>query len=99
MWFLEIFGVLLFWLMLIKDCTSVVGAKLEILFGAYVDRILKASITPSYGFWINVLRFHEICDHSNVLWGNNRKEVEGRSVQRVLLPSNFTQGVKFLSPT
>ncbi len=85
--------------MLIKDCTSVAGTKLEILFGANVDRILKASITPSSRFWISALRFHEICDHSNVLWDNNRKEVEGGSVQGVFLLSSSTQGVKFLYPT
>jgi hypothetical protein len=35
---------------LIRDCTIVARAKLEILFKAYVDRILKASITPFVGF-------------------------------------------------
>jgi hypothetical protein len=82
-----------------KDCTSIVGTKLEILFGAYEDNILKASISPSSWFWISALRFHEIYDHSNALWDNNRKEVEGGSVQRVLLPSSFTQGIIFLYPT
>ncbi len=53
--------------MLIKDYTSVARAKLEILFRACVDRILKASITPFTGFWIDTLKFHEICDHSNAL--------------------------------
>jgi hypothetical protein len=33
--------------MLMKDYTSVARVKLEILFRAYVDKILKASITPS----------------------------------------------------
>jgi len=91
--------VLLFLLVLIKDCKSVVGVKLEILFGACVDRILKASITPYAGFWIGTLRFHEICDRSIVLWDNNRKEVEGGSIQGVLLLSSSTQGVRFLYPT
>jgi hypothetical protein len=91
--------VLLFLLVLIKDCTSVVGVKLEILFEACVDKILRASIRLYAGFWIGTLRFHEICDHSIMLWDNNHKEVEGGSIQGVVLLSSSIQGVRFLYPT
>jgi len=35
---------------LIKDYITVAGTKIEILFRAFVDIILRASITPSTGF-------------------------------------------------
>jgi hypothetical protein len=35
---------------LIRDCTTIARAKLEILLKAYVDKILRASITPFVGF-------------------------------------------------
>jgi hypothetical protein len=54
---------------LIKDCTTIARTKIEILFGAFVDIILRASITPSTGFEIGALRFHEICDHSKCVIG------------------------------
>jgi hypothetical protein len=41
--------------------------KLEKKFRAYVNRILKAYITPFARFWIGSLRFHDIYIHSNVL--------------------------------
>jgi hypothetical protein len=59
--------------------------KLKNVSRDYVDKILKASITPYVWFWINSLKVHEIYNCLSTLQDNHHRGAKGGSIQGVFL--------------